>query len=286
MPPPSHRTDIGPLPITVGTSVHRDWAGPAPLNSPTISVQQGRPHVARKPGPPSLDDWLQAGYAILAERGAKALTILALCRRMCLKPDKFHRRFGNMTTCRAALAESWAELRDAERTQFARLHGRPPRQRLLQITSALISERHWTLERAMREWARSDATISASVRAADQRVVDEMRQAFLDAGFGPADADLRASTMFAAGLGFLHLSGSTPNRQATALREPFLDLLLRRGGREAPACPDKNRRGNVADCCPPDSHTFGHSLRPDNPRSYPQPLRPNLAGIVPSTPDR
>ena len=228
MPPPSRKTDNAPLPNNFGTSGQRDWAGRAPLNRPTVNIQQRGPDVAKEPRRPSRDDWLQAGYAILAERGPKALTIPELCRRIRVKPHNFHRRFGNMKAYRAALAESWAELHDAERAQFAGLHGRPPRQRLLQITSALTSKRHWTLERAMREWARSDATISASVRAADQRVVEEMRQAFLDAGFGPADANLRASTTFAAGLGFLHLSGSTPNPQVTALREPLLDLLLNR----------------------------------------------------------
>ncbi len=45
----------------------------------------------------------------------------------------------------------------------------PPRERLSQMMSALLSARHWTLERAMREWARTDDAVAASVRAADQR---------------------------------------------------------------------------------------------------------------------
>ena len=88
----------------------------------------------------------------------------------------------------------------------------------------------------MREWARQDAEISVSVRAADQCVVDVMAAAFLDAGFDRAEADLRANVAFAAGLGFLHLSGSTPSPRATALREPFLDLLFQQAGRPASPC--------------------------------------------------
>jgi hypothetical protein len=80
----------------------------------------------------------------------------------------------------------------------------------------------------MREWARTDAAVAASVRAADQRVVAAVRQAFLDSGFAPDEAELRANATFAAGIGFLHLSGSKPSGRAAAGRERFLDIMLRR----------------------------------------------------------
>ena len=88
----------------------------------------------------------------------------------------------------------------------------PPRERLSQMMSALLSARHWTLERAMREWARTDDAVAASVRAADQRVLDAVRQAFVDYGFDAEDADVRANATFAAGIGFLHLSGHNAER--------------------------------------------------------------------------
>ncbi len=80
----------------------------------------------------------------------------------------------------------------------------------------------------MREWARTDDAVAASVRAADQRVLDAVRQAFVDHGFDPDDAELRATATFAAGIGFLHLSGQTPNAKGAARRERFLDLMLTR----------------------------------------------------------
>jgi hypothetical protein len=96
------------------------------------------------------------------------------------------------------------------------------------MMSALVSARHWTLERAMREWARTDDAVAASVRAADQRVVAAVRQAFLDYGFAPDEAELRANATFAAGIGFLHLSGSRPSAKGAAGRERFLDIMLGR----------------------------------------------------------
>ena len=86
------------------------------------------------------------------------------------------------------------------------------------MMSSLVSARHWTLERAMREWARTDDDAAASVRAADHRVLAAVRQAFLDYGFGAEEADLRANATFAAGIGFLHLSGPQPSERAAAGR--------------------------------------------------------------------
>ena len=80
------------------------------------------------------------------------------------------------------------------------------------MMSSLLSATHWTLERAMREWARTDEAVAASVRAADRRVLDAVRQAFVDHGFDSDEADLRANATFAAGIGFLHLSGQTAER--------------------------------------------------------------------------
>ena len=46
-----------------------------------------------------------------------------------------------------------------------------PRDRLVRMMNSLVSPRHWTLERAMREWARSDPAVAESVRAADRRIL-------------------------------------------------------------------------------------------------------------------
>jgi len=176
----------------------------------------------------TIDDWVQAGFAILAEEGMTALKIERLCSRLAVTKGSFYWHFTDIAGYRAALRKAWGELRDEDRRHFTDMSGIGPRQRLSQMMSSLLSARHWTLERAMREWARTDDAVAASVRAADQRVIDAVRQAFVDHGFDTEDADLRANATFAAGIGFLHLSGKTPNAKGSARRERFLDLMLTR----------------------------------------------------------
>jgi AcrR family transcriptional regulator len=175
----------------------------------------------------SVGDWVQAGFGIIAQDGLKALTIDRLCRRLAVTKGSFYWHFTDMKTYRGALIDTWGTLRDEDRMHFDGLGALPPRQRLTEMMTALVGPRHWMLERAMREWARSEATVEDAVRASDRRVVAAVRQAFLDDGFAEPDADIRANATFAAGIGFLHLSGADPSPQLAAQREQFLDVLLR-----------------------------------------------------------
>ncbi len=176
----------------------------------------------------SVDSWIEAGYTILAEEGIKALKLDRLCERVGATKGSFYWHFADMAGYRAALVQAWGELRDEDRRFFAGASDMPPRARLSQMMTSLVTARHWTLERAMREWARTDAAVATSVRASDQRVLDAVRQAFVDFGFDADEAELRANATFAAGIGFLHLSGRQPSPRAADQRERFLDIMLRR----------------------------------------------------------
>jgi hypothetical protein len=79
----------------------------------------------------------------------------------------------------------------------------------------------------MRQWAHSDETVAAAVRSADRKLLTVVRQAFSDYGFDAEEAELRAATTFAAGIGMLHLAGPTLEKQPPRLRERFLDFMLR-----------------------------------------------------------
>lgn len=175
----------------------------------------------------SLDDWVAAGYAILATEGIKALKIDRLCDHLGVTKGSFYWHFENLASYRKTLISTWGELRDADRATFESHDVSSPRDRLSAMMRSLVSPRHWTLERAMREWARSDHDVAASVRAADQRVMAAVQRAFEDFGFDAAEAELRAGATFAAGVGFLHISGESPDPRVVARSERFLDLMLR-----------------------------------------------------------
>ena len=174
----------------------------------------------------SVQDWLQAGYALLAEQGVRALKVERLCQQLGVTRGSFYWHFEDMDGYRAALVESWNTFLEQDRQSLAELDALPPRKRLSSMMIALVSPRHWMLERAMREWARSDSVAAANIRAADRRLLHSVAKAYADYGFSPDDAKLRAELTFAAGIGLLHLAGSAEQAQSIAQRERFLDLML------------------------------------------------------------
>jgi AcrR family transcriptional regulator len=174
-----------------------------------------------------VDDWLLAGYSILAEEGVKSLKIERLCAVVGATRGSFYWHFADIQSYRDALVSSWSEFLQKDRRELEALSAGPPRERLSKMMALLVSPRQWMLERAMREWARSDAAAAAAVRSADRRVLRTVRKVFTDYGFEPDEARLRADTTFAAGIGLLHLAGSAKS-VSSKQRERILDLMLRR----------------------------------------------------------
>jgi AcrR family transcriptional regulator len=174
----------------------------------------------------SADDWIEAAFAVLAESGPSALRIDPLCERLNVTKGSFYWHFTDMPAYRSAVVEAWGSLQDRNRRPFENMPDVDPPKRLSVMMQTLVEPQHWALERAMRVWALTDDAVSASVQRSDARVLRAVRQAFIDCGFEPEDAALRSLVVFAAGVGLLHASGSTP-AAPPELRNRFLDFMLR-----------------------------------------------------------
>jgi AcrR family transcriptional regulator len=179
----------------------------------------------RTGGPLTADDWIQTGFTLLSEGGPGALRIGRLCERLHVTKGSFYWHFTDMCAYRAALAHAWADLYDERRRSLAIPPDATGRQRLEKMIRALIRADHWALERAMRIWALTDDSVLASVRRRDERVLSEVRQAFIDCGFDDDEARLRSSLLFAAGVGLLHDHRAA---QDAPMGARVLDLMLRR----------------------------------------------------------
>lgn len=174
----------------------------------------------------TVDDWLEAGYSILAEEGLIGLKLDQLCAHLGVTKGSFYWHFADMGAYRSALIEAWAQLRDGDRRDFDRMRDVPPRERLPRMMACLVRPRLWALEKAMRQWALSDETVAAAVRSADRRLLRSIRQVFSDYGFDDNEAALRATVSVAAGIGTLHLSGPTPTIETDKQVELFVDFIL------------------------------------------------------------
>jgi AcrR family transcriptional regulator len=173
----------------------------------------------------SVDDWIQAGFAILADGGPNALRVDRLCERLGVTKGSFYWHFADLHAYRTALIEAWGSLHDQDRQRFENSSGTEPRQRLTYMMRAVVEPEQWALERAMRVWALTDDEVAANVRKSDGRVLRAVYRAFVDAGFDTDGAAVRAAAFFGAGMGVLH--GSSPNDASPEMHERFLDFVLR-----------------------------------------------------------
>jgi AcrR family transcriptional regulator len=174
----------------------------------------------------SVDDWIQAGFAILADSGPNALRVNRLCERLGVTKGSFYWHFADMAGYRAALVEAWGNLRDQDRRRFENMPGIDPRDRLRVMMQGLVGPQQYALERVMRVWALTDEAVAASVQASDRRVLRAVRQAFADYGFDPEEVGLRSVTFVATGMGLLHITDPSA-KPPPELLERFLDFVLR-----------------------------------------------------------
>src|SRR5262249_22518915 len=142
-PPPSlpHHRGLGRDPAP------QDRARAVPGSRMTKTSKTTKPRL-------SVDEWVDAGIELLADEGLAAVKIDRLCKQLGVTKGSFYWHFSDLAAFLAALAERWGELRDARKAAFAEIAGHEPRARIAEMIELLLDPDEWTLERAVREWAR------------------------------------------------------------------------------------------------------------------------------------
>lgn len=173
------------------------------------------------------EDWIQAGFTLLADGGLEALKIGRLCEKLDVTKGSFYWHFSDIQEYRAALAGAWGSLHDERRKRCESLRSAEPRRRLEALLQILVRPDYWALERAMRVWAMTDDVALASVQRSDARVLRAVRQALLDYGFADDEAELRTEVLFSVGVGLLYRAASAKDVPAP-VRDHLVEFILRR----------------------------------------------------------
>src|SRR3954454_9433895 len=143
----------------------------------------------------SVDDWVEAALELLAEDGPSGVKIDRLCVRLGVTKGSFYWHFTDLDAFLEALAGRWGDTRDERRAGFVELESVEPRERLSRMLEQFADPRQWALERAVREWARTDRSVAERVAETDRWVFKAVRQVFVDLGFDTAEAEVRAKLL-------------------------------------------------------------------------------------------
>lgn len=158
----------------------------------------------------TVDDWTERALALVMDEGVGAIKINRLCRELGVTKGSFYWHFADLDALLAAIAGRWAAETREILSGLAELEGLPPLERIRAMALRLIDDRSWSVERALREWAKNDAVVAAVIIESDQFVFGLVQAALLELGHTEQDARLRAGLLVYAGIGFAHGQASLP----------------------------------------------------------------------------
>lgn len=181
-------------------------------------------------GPLSAEDWTSRALQLLMDEGVGAVKISRLCGDLGVTKGSFYWRFDDLESLKKAVAARWCA--DTQRTlgEMAQLTSLAPLERLRAMTLGLIDDRAWSVQRALRDWARTDEQVAAVIAESDTFVFELVQRSLEELGTGAERARLRAGLLVYAGIGFAHGPSGLP-KPAAADIDDLIDFLAQDAAR-------------------------------------------------------
>ncbi|TSE00617.1 TetR/AcrR family transcriptional regulator [Skermania sp. ID1734] len=168
----------------------------------------------------TVDDWIDAAFELIVREGVAAVRSARLCETLGVTKGSFYWHFSDISQLIEATAERWCAAQNDVVRGLDKIDSMPVAERLERMASILV-ERTWVVEVAVREWARTNEKVAASVRALDRRIFKIIYDALRELGFDTQQARIRAGALTFAGIGFVHGRDSLPTPTAAELRAMF-----------------------------------------------------------------
>lgn len=172
----------------------------------------------------SVEDWTSKALDLLMTEGVHAIKIARLCAELEVTKGSFYWHFSDLDGLMKAIATRWCTLTRETLGKLAELDDLPPVDRLRAMSNRLIDDQSWAVERALREWARTDEQVAAAVAESDQFVFGVVQQALADLGLDTRQARMRAGLLVYAGIGFAHGLAPLP-KPTTADVDDLLEFI-------------------------------------------------------------
>lgn len=153
----------------------------------------------------SADLWLSAAYEALVGQGIDAVKILPLAARLGLSRTSFYWFFRDRAALLDALAAAWEGRTTAPLIAATRAYAGSAQEAMLNVSGCFMSDRTFDhrMEFAVRGWALRDPAMLVRLHAADNARLEALRAMLADWGFDPAEADVRARTVYLVQIGYI-----------------------------------------------------------------------------------
>ena len=148
------------------------------------------------------ENWIDAGWSLLAAKGVEAVKVEVLARQLKVSKGSFYWHFKNRRELLEAILQRW-ENETMSIIQQSETLATTPKEQLYKLFT-LVEEacQQADPETAIFQWANQDEAVQQRVHALETKRVNYLTDLFQDCGFNETDARQRAEVAYFAFMGF------------------------------------------------------------------------------------
>ena len=168
-------------------------------------------------------NWINLGLKVLAESGVEAVRVEPLAKLLDVTKGSFYWHFKNRREFLEAILHNWVELQTNSIIEQVEEIGGEAITKLLNLFELAIQD-DGKVENAIRAWATKDSEVAIVISQVDQRRLLYTKDLFLEIGFSPLEAMVRARMVYYALVGEFTIG--TRTNQAERLAEIKLQHVI------------------------------------------------------------
>lgn len=151
------------------------------------------------------DLWLDAAYQLLVEGGVEAVKVMPLAEKLGLSRTSFYWHFPDREALLAGLVDRWKAKNTGNLVARCEAPAATITAAMLNLFDCWYDDDLFDsrLEFAMRTWSLTDPTVARAMNAADAARVAAITALFRRFGYGEAEADTRARTLYLTQVGYI-----------------------------------------------------------------------------------
>ncbi len=136
-------------------------------------------------------DWIDLGLRVIAESGVEAVRVEPLAKLLDVTKGSFYWHFKNRDELLEAILHDWVSRETDSIIEKVEVAGGDASAKLLHLFELAIQD-DGQVENAIRAWAVNDSKAAAVLNQVDQRRLGYTKDLFLEVGFTPFEAMVRA----------------------------------------------------------------------------------------------
>jgi len=155
----------------------------------------------RERGDRSPEKWVQAAVAVLIAEGVDAVRVDRLARKLRITRGSFYHHFSSRADLLRAVLDHYVQINHQNLVAMLPALQGTPKDKLWTLWSATASQEFRDYDWAVRMWGMRDPRVAAVLNQIDNKRMEVMIGFFMELGFDPDEAWIRAALAYHGSLG-------------------------------------------------------------------------------------